>query len=258
MDLGYGLSVGASTATVFSFLVVAGTAIAAKYRRTIGSRRHIASQLNQLACGVTREYVNGLLGVPAFHRRLTDEVEEFVYRTPHAWVQILTNMDGDVARVAITATDRKFKFRTTCLTFRHLSIRLLKDSFTAATESGSAPEGVSISIGARRFSYAESFYFGNPGNYQHYVLAYNDAGSDGDADFGSLSASGITSSAEGALLRPSESPAGSSLWDNPAVQSFRRNSRPNTLIWSGPLDQGEILAVPPLGVDKDYVRVLYV
>jgi hypothetical protein len=38
------------------------------------------------------------------------------------------------------------------------------------------PDGWMSRTGARRFAYAESHWFGNPGNYQPFVLSYNDAG----------------------------------------------------------------------------------
>lgn len=38
------------------------------------------------------------------------------------------------------------------------------------------PDGRSLNIAARRREYSESYWFGNPGNYQRYVLSHNDAG----------------------------------------------------------------------------------
>ena len=35
-------------------------------------------------------------------------------------------------------------------------------------------DGHALRVGAHNFEYAESYYFGNPGNYQHYVLSHNE------------------------------------------------------------------------------------
>jgi hypothetical protein len=44
------------------------------------------------------------------------------------------------------------------------------------------PEGRSLNIAARRYEYSESYWFGNRGSYQRYVLSHNDAGT-GRFDF---------------------------------------------------------------------------
>lgn len=45
-----------------------------------------------------------------------------------------------------------------------------------ALASGPEPAKTTVSIGARRFHVSDEHYFGNPGAYQKYLLAYNDQG----------------------------------------------------------------------------------
>jgi hypothetical protein len=97
------LGVGASAVAVLAAAIAVYRWSASWYRRTIGSRRDNASQLNQLAAGVTTRWAEERLGPPAFARAVSlrgDEgrqaVTELVYRTRHAWVQLLTDAEGAV------------------------------------------------------------------------------------------------------------------------------------------------------------------
>jgi hypothetical protein len=78
-----------------------------------------------------------------------------------------------VVGFAITVTHPRFRYRTRDLTFEQLDIRLGHTRFSAIKNSAFA---TLISYGARRLNAAQAFYLGNPGGYQTYVLAFNDAG----------------------------------------------------------------------------------
>jgi len=154
-------------------------AAATGLRITFFSRRDLAGRLDRLACGVTGEYVTSLFGPPVFRRYVSEirggpaEVSERIYRTRHAWVQAIVS-DGDdaVQCSSITVTDPKFRFRIRRLIFGSLDIRPGAARFGDVSDSHDGWRSVT---GARRFAYAESHYFGNPGAYQAYVLAFNDA-----------------------------------------------------------------------------------
>jgi hypothetical protein len=115
------------------------------YRRTIGSRRTLAARLNQLAAGVTTRWVDERLGPPAFvtdfHIRPEQAAasapaslrfSELIYRTKHAWVQILADDNDTVARFSITVTDPHFRFQVRDLCFYHLNARLGHSRFADA------------------------------------------------------------------------------------------------------------------------------
>jgi hypothetical protein len=174
------IQTAAAVLTGAALLAGAYRAAKAVLQRTILSRRHLAACLNQLACGTTSEYTDSILGPPAFRRALLpdydyeDKYEEHIYRTHHAWVQtVIRTADKSVDAFAITVTDPRFPFRTRELTNTNLDIRLGRARFSAIPCS---PDGYRVWWGANRSLHAESYYFGNPGNYQIYVAARNDAG----------------------------------------------------------------------------------
>lgn len=138
--------------------------------RTIGSRRDLTRRLNALACGATYEYVVDLLGQPAFRRPLS-EMEECTWRMKHGWVCGLVR-NRSLLAFAITVTDPKFRFDCSILTFGQLPAILGLTTLGATPD----PESAQVSVGARRFYMKQYHYFGNPGGYQRYLLAYNDLG----------------------------------------------------------------------------------
>jgi hypothetical protein len=234
------------------------------YARTFGSRRLLAVRLNQLAAGVTIRYVEERLGAPAFVRTMplpsgqtADQsgrtLREQVYHTRHAWVQVLTDQDA-VVRFSITVTDPRFHFQVQDLTFGHLEARLGRTRFSGI-RTVYQPEGRSLNIAARRYEYSESYWFGNPGNFQRYVLSHNDAGS---GHFGfSILQHGPGWCQEGSL-RFDEPPAViPPAFDSDAdyARQFRGETTVNTLTILGPARPLAELA-QPRGPDADYVRVL--
>jgi hypothetical protein len=247
-------------------------AIKAILQRTILSRRYLAASLNQLACGTTTEYTDSILGPPAFRRALPhdNEYEEHIYRTSHAWIQtIVRTADKSVDSFAITVTDPRFAFPTRELTNNNLDIRLGHTRFSDIEHD---PDGYRIWWGANRSLHAESYYFGNPGNYQTYVLARNDAGTgqssitSDDATAGTWESGRLRSglpppaAARGTRLgrrrkRPDIRPSR----DQPPrwVQDTRTRNAINTILicretWP---EQAKALSVGFIGVDYGIVRV---
>lgn len=228
----------------------------------MGSRRDLSGRLTELATGVTTRWVEARLGVPVFVRSFPREVtssteldarKELIYRTRHAWVQVLVNDDDAVVRFSITVTDPKFHFPTKDLTLGNLDLRL-GDAYFHDIRSEISPQGRSLSIGARRFEYAEAYYFGNPGNYQHFVVSYNDAGV---GTFHTPPLDVARTFQEGALAPGNEQASGMSdtLGDAPFILDLRARTTINTLTILGPHSDLEDLAAPR-GADYDQVRLL--
>jgi hypothetical protein len=129
---------------------------------------------------VTVEYVSALFGAPVFRTALPEvagkpaDATELIFRTRHAWLQVLVrNAGAAVEAFSITVTDPRFKYRTRHLTFEQIDLRLGTSRFAVVR---GPVDGWSSRRGARRFGYAESHWFGNPGCYQAFILSYNDAG----------------------------------------------------------------------------------
>jgi hypothetical protein len=100
---------------------------------------------------------------------------ELVFREKHAWIQVLADDNDAVARFSITVTDPRFRFSVRDLTWGHLAVRLGHSRFSDGREDLPV-SGRSLRIGAHNHEYAEAYWFGNPGNYQHYVISSNEIG----------------------------------------------------------------------------------
>lgn len=237
-----------------AILVGAYKAVMAYLRRTVLSHRDLTRRLNQLACGTTAEYTDNILGPPAFRRSLGDGYEERIYRTKHAWVQTITRTaDHATESFAITITDPRYTLRTHNLTGNMLDIRLGRAHFSDVPHD---PDGYRITRGANRHGHAESHYYGNPGNYQTYVLAHNDAGSGpfhitADDPLAGNWAAGRLSQEPDARPSWEDQPP---LW----VQQAREHTAINTLLIAAPTggDQPKALTLGWIGADYGTVRVL--
>lgn len=215
------------------------------WRHGPGSRRNTTTLLRQVACGVTREHVAALFGPPLLRMRLaTHDVVVRSYRTRHAWLTTYDDDQDTVLAYAITVTDPNFSFESTAASAEELSVKVGQDRFNSTMVT----DDWLLSIGARRASYTEAFYFGNPGGYQDYVLAYNDAGvgaSPWPANLPPLAAGGRYSS-------PTTDPLTAE-----ARTAVRANLKVNAFAVLGPNAPSELLKVlAPPGVDLDQVRLL--
>jgi len=167
--------VGATT-TVWKVLGPPLRAVAERLVR----RRRLGRRFQQLACDVQIDYFQHLLGQPAQYVNqsdTTDEIEHvFVFR--EAYVQAVTDQHGKVVYFSVTCRTRQFQPK---LNYhpggpdQFVSVKLGRTRFA---QLGDTPDGVHAWLGARRFGYVESYNLGNPGNYQTYMFALNDAGRD--------------------------------------------------------------------------------
>jgi hypothetical protein len=242
-------------------------AIARWYGQTIGSRRRLATQLNQLAAGVTTRWVEERLGIPAFARKFPSpspggisNLREMIYRSRHSWIQVLVDEHDAVVRFSITVTDPRFRFQVNDLTSGQLSARLARTSF-ADIETPFEPRGRSLRNGAHNREYAEAYWFGNPGNYQWYVLSHNDMGTGSfavtvDGREPRWFQDGVLRSKDPFL--PGTSPVASD------AEKFRAKTKVNTLTVLGPWRAdpdsieplGRAMLAEPRGPDSNQVRVL--
>lgn len=255
------LAVGASAAAILAAAAGVYRWSLSWYRRTIGSRRDISHRLNQLAAGVTIRWAEERLGAPAFVRGVDlgatagrQAVTELIYRTRHAWVQVLADRDGAVVRFSITVTDPKFAFNTRDLTMNHLAVKLGRDHFADIRQSFGEPRGYSLRVGAHNHEYSEAYYFGNPGNYQYYTLSYNDIGT---GTFDTTTGGGPSWCQEGVLKFNGPPRSEHPVFDPHAsyAAEFRAKTTINTLTILGPTRVIPDLA-EPRGPSSNHVRVL--
>ena len=183
-----------------------------------------------------------------------------MYYTRHAWVQVLADTDDAVVRFSVTVTDGRLRFQIRDLTNDQLTARLGHTRFADA-HTQLEPQGQSLRIGAHNHEYAEAYWFGNPGNYQWYVLSHNDAVGVGTFLW-SVSGhempsfqTGVLESRDGKLRRPAPTP------DD--VTTFRANTTINTFTVLGPWRAqadgsplGKSSLAEPRGPDSNQVRVM--
>lgn len=181
---------------------------------------------------------------------------ELVYREKHAWIQILVDDNDAVVRFSITVTDPRFKFSVRDLTWGHLAVRLGHSCFSDVQLGPGLPlDGRSLRIGTHNHEYAEAYWFGNPGNYQHYVISSNEIGT---GEFGySIQQDGPSWHRSGLLAHDNPSSADQSTFDSnaPYASRFRSQTTINTLTILGPNRQPAELA-EPRGPASNHVRVL--
>jgi hypothetical protein len=163
--------------------VALATVVIALYRlgkKYLVRRSVLRKHLLQLACGTTLDYFDSLLGTPLSKVMLDHGRVQRIYRTPNAYVLATApSTDRNVDGFSITIRKRKrrppFTLRMRRLTVGQIDVDLLRVTFGHFYKR---PEAHRFVNGANRFSYVESFYFGNPGNYQTYLLSYNDGAGD--------------------------------------------------------------------------------
>lgn len=232
-------------ATLASALAIVGLGLAALrwalgfYDRTWGSRRYWQSRLDRLACGATVEYATEVLGQPIFRTgSQSTGGDTLLFRTPHAWVQLVLSRHQGITRFAITVDDPKFRFSTDSLG-HGLHIILNHDYFDAVDR----PNSARVALGTRRYSYNESHYLGNPGAYQTYVLGCNDVGvSDHDE-------AGLMDMAHNANENVVD-------LNSESLRVFRASSRPNTFAVIAPNLGDDVAFEGIIGPNMDEVRVL--
>jgi hypothetical protein len=271
-----GLGNAAPYVIVGGGIIATWQALAAWYRRGLGSRRNIARRLNELGCGVTLRYVEERFGTPAFARvfsasptpgvpaprpepvtlmrmltgRATADIQpapqqasadveqaeplrEFLYRTKHAWLQIIVDDSDAVVRFSVTVTDPRFKFSVARLTLGHLNVRLGHSRFSDIEVWDGSLRGRSVRIGAHNHEYAEAYYFGYPGFYQHFVLSANE---EGTGSFGYPREHGGPSFASSGNLTSNDRLPIQQEFDPTAEYAtrFRADTTVNTLTITGP------------------------
>lgn len=149
-----------------------------KYQRSIGRKRTLRKNLSRLACGVTFEYVESLLG-PA----LTTSKDQAgrirrTYRTTEVYVVATASDDAQsIDGYAVTIRSKSFRLKTGHNTNSQIDVELPSlGSEIGNLLDGAPASGLLYACGANRFGFAEAHYLANPGSYQTCILAYNDAG----------------------------------------------------------------------------------
>ncbi|MFB9457412.1 ETEC_3214 domain-containing protein [Streptomyces antimycoticus] len=211
------------------------------WRASLGKRRTIIKGYRRLAPFVRHEYVKALFGEPAWAHKQTagvydvDEqqrpVQKHTELTVRTWplgtmgfLVTWCNEDDEVLMYGLTTCSRLLR---PALYVGENKVRLGRTRLSALPPHFDRPWAM---VGARRFSYAEEHFFGNPGGYQTWVVGVNDAGA------------------------PAEPPVGCDSWEPGELAAYRERAVINSVLVSGsvPIDLSTVL---PYGIAPDYDRV---
>lgn len=168
-----GLSIGASAAAVIGAVWGLWKFGLHLWNSTAGRRRAQAQILDQLACTMSRAFVENLLGEPRFIVGSPDGPDERFYRLRGAWIGI--QFEGDaVDLLSITITDSRLWYRTGGMTLGVVDLRLGRDNFA---ESNDRFDHEQTWMGNKQAGYYRHYHFGGAGgNHQHFWLSYNAVG----------------------------------------------------------------------------------
>ena len=96
------------------------------------------------------------------------------------YVSAIADLTETVWGFVVTSRASNFRPRFTLPTYKYffLSGQLMKTTFAALNQTRDqiTPDQISSTVGAHNFSYYESYWGGNPGFYQTFIFASNQAG----------------------------------------------------------------------------------
>lgn len=221
------------------------------WHASLGKRRRLIRAYRRIAPFVRHDYVTEQFGEPAWQHKRTvrkyaapiegiepDEPLEDVELTVRTWPLGLLgylvtwcNDDDEVLMYSLTTRSRLFRPRVSIGPHR---ITLGKTALAALPSPNAEDCGPWFELGARRFSYAEEHYFGNPGGYLRWVVGMSDVGS------------------------PLTPPVGCNgdAWAAEDVAAFRRAARANSVLVIGPAIDTEGVLPRGIAPDLDIVRLL--
>ncbi|MFE2974743.1 ETEC_3214 domain-containing protein [Streptomyces sp. NPDC059258] len=235
-------------AAVLTALYTLSGVVRGWWNASLGKRRRLIRAYRRIAPFVRHDYVAEQFGEPAWQHKRTvrvygsgvggggsepvlDDVELTVRTWPLGLLGYLVtwcNEDDEVLMYSLTTRSRLFRPRVSVGPHR---ITLGKTLLAALPGPGSGPWH---ELGARRFSYAEEHYFGNPGGYLSWAVGMSDAGSP---------------------LAPPIGCQGDS-WAADDVAAYRRTACINSVLVIGPAIDLEGVLPRGIAPDLDTVRLL--
>ncbi|MET8184041.1 ETEC_3214 domain-containing protein [Streptomyces sp. NPDC005336] len=214
------------------------------WRASLGKRHTLVKGYRRLAPFVRHDYVKALFGEPAWAHKQNvgmhdvDEKERPVQRhvelTVRTWplgtmgfLVTWCNEDDEVLMYGLTTCSRLLR---PTLSVGPYEVRLGRTRLSALPVTQPDDEGPWPELGARRFSYAEQHFFGNPGGYRTWVVGVSDTGV------------------------PAEAPIDCSSWGPEELAAYRERAIINSVLVTGstPIDLSTVM---PYGIAPDHDRV---
>jgi hypothetical protein len=154
------------------------------YYETLGRQSKVLKDVKLLAPGMSIDYFISKLGSPIFinSENLTLEQKggpvtekSYVFDLRPLFVVASVDKEGKVLAYSVTSPDSSVNPSLT-LPNEYGEVVLGKTRFSDLDEVTGGPFSIAGNCGARRISYDEQYYYGNPGNYQYYIFSFNDMG----------------------------------------------------------------------------------
>lgn len=187
LGLGDDLVIGASAATLVTFLLGAFRASRHAYVSTVGKRREHHKRLGRLTADVHLDYFTSLAdqSVHAFKNVLRgsdgetpSSFVEYIFVNDFYYLQAVTDSIGAVVFYSVTTRQKTFNPLIWPSRYGNLTDAQPARLGLFTLDQFKAPTGARYFFsGATAPShYTESFSWGNPGLYRTYFLGYNEAG----------------------------------------------------------------------------------
>lgn len=160
------------------------------YYSTLGRQSKVLNDVKHLAPGMHIDYFISKLGSPVFiNQESAAPLKEgasvvkksYIFDVRPIFVAAYVDENGKVLAYSVTSPDTRIN---PVLILPSMSadsnedreIILGKTRFSDLDKLIGEPFDIAGNCGARRISYDEQYYFGNPGNYQYFIFSFNDMG----------------------------------------------------------------------------------
>ena len=155
------------------------------YQGTLGYRSQWTNILSKLSADTNITYFQNLIGNPVFVNKMENGDSEYIFVNNLFYVQAITDKDQRVLAYSVTTRSKDFN---PSLKFVAMSFGEVEDFRTPTVVLGKttfselgkilawAPINIVSYLGAHDYFYSEEYRFGNPGNYQTFFFAQNQAG----------------------------------------------------------------------------------
>ncbi len=137
------------------------------------SKKSPEDELIKLSTGISQKYVESIFGIPLIENT-DDKLSQYIYSFDQFYLQVIFDDQESVKFYAVTSKSKDF---TPEIPF--LGSALGSRTFSKISEDY---EFIYSNLSSKYYEYAESHYFGNPGNYRTYYLVYSPSGFDFNND----------------------------------------------------------------------------
>lgn len=240
--------------TVLNSLIIISASIPivkSLYISTIGEKSDLIQKLESLVPATNILSFKQKFGEPTFIN-VNDEkkLKEYVFVNKYFYLSATTNINDKVLYYAVTTRDNNFNpvFSSPIYDVKgnQIKVSLGKTRFNEIADSPLVIDGC---VGAHDWFYYESYYLGNPGNYQTYAFGINMSG-DGSEKVGENILQIADTTCSWNIKNKNTKEQTTILSEN--VDNFRKNNIINTYLVTAP---SEDFLPQRLGIGVDYYQV---